>query len=277
MQPLISKLNVIYEETGDGRQKYGVQDNAYAGNDEFKRIKGQIALTVRDIREEIKKRDAFTNRHGAGSSKDAVHMSHSIRAQIKQAREGAHKLYTLQGKEASKSKGRSQQLEERAEMVDLIFKHVEECEALEKRRYAGKQSENRLNLFGGGGGSRTNELAPVDRVEVSDTMLPDIETQEELRKLEETDEQINVELKQVSAGLRDLRGLAVDMRDEVRVQTSMIDEVTGKVDKANVHIININRRMRETLAKTRSADRFILDLILLVVLLGIIGYIVSMF
>ena len=46
------------------------------------------------------------------------------------------------------------QLEERAEMVDLIFKHVEECEALEKRRCAAKQSENRLNLFGGGGGSR---------------------------------------------------------------------------------------------------------------------------
>jgi len=34
--------------------------------------------------------------------------------------------------------------------------------------------------------------------------------------------------------------------------------------------------MKKTLESTRSADRFILDFILLVILLGVIGYIVSM-
>ena len=36
-------------------------------------------------------------------------------------------------------------------------------------------------------------------------------------------------------------------------------------------------RMKRTLEKTRSADRFILDFILLIILLGIVGYIISMF
>jgi hypothetical protein len=35
--------------------------------------------------------------------------------------------------------------------------------------------------------------------------------------------------------------------------------------------------MKKTLTKTRSADRFIIDFILCVILLGIVGYIISMF
>ena len=35
-------------------------------------------------------------------------------------------------------------------MVELVFKHIEECEALEKKRYAGKNTEARVELFSGG-------------------------------------------------------------------------------------------------------------------------------
>jgi len=66
------------------------------------------------------------------------------------------------------------------------------------------------------------------------------------------------------------------MRDEVKVQSAMVDEITNKVDAASSHLNTMNRKMKQTLAQTRSADRFILDFILLVVLLAIIGYIVSM-
>ena len=42
------------------------------------------------------------------------------------------------------------QVEERQEVVELVFKHIEECEALEKKRYAGKNTEARVELFAGG-------------------------------------------------------------------------------------------------------------------------------
>ena len=45
---------------------------------------------------------------------------------------------------------------------------------------------------------------------------------------------------------------------------------------ASGHLTNLNKRMKKTLANTRSADRFILDFILLTVLLAIIGYIISL-
>jgi len=74
----------------------------------------------------------------------------------------------------------------------------------------------------------------------------------------------------------ELKNIALDMRDEVKIQSSMVDEITSKVDSANVHLNSMNKRMKKTLESTRSADRFILDFILLVILLGVIGYIVSM-
>jgi len=81
---------------------------------------------------------------------------------------------------------------------------------------------------------------------------------------------------QVAAGVADLRSVALDIRDEVKVQNAMVDEITHKVESASSHLGNLNKKMKDTLTKTRTADRFILDFILLVILLAIIGYIVSM-
>ena len=50
-----------------------------------------------------------------------------------------------------------------------------------------------------------------------------------------------------------------------------------QVDNARAQLTNINKKMKKTLQSTRSADRFILDFILLVIVLGIAGYVVSMF
>ena len=45
------------------------------------------------------------------------------------------------------------------------------------------------------------------------------------------------------------------MRDEVKVQSAMVDEITNKVDAASSHLNTMNRKMKQTLAQTRSADR----------------------
>lgn len=169
----------------------------------------------------------------------------------------------------------SSQVEERQEVVELVFKHIEECEGLEKKRYAGKNTEARVELFSGGkaGGS---SMGSVSRV-AGGTELPDIETQDGLKMLAAKDKQIDEGLDQIAEGVADLKSLALDMRDEVKVQSAMVDEITSKVDNASAQLTNINKKMKKTLQSTRSADRFILDFILLVIVLGIAGYVVSMF
>jgi len=50
-----------------------------------------------------------------------------------------------------------------------------------------------------------------------------------------------------------------------------------QVDGANDHLHNLNRKMKNALKEVRSADRFILDFILIVIVLGIATYIYNMF
>lgn len=273
MKALVSTLETLERETGDGTMHE--KKNAARGRDEFKSLKGHIAMAVKDIRAELKKREELIQK-GASGTKANVQMSHEIRQKIKMAREDANKLMALQRKEDAKKKSKApasgMTAEERQEIVELCFKHIEECELLEKRRFTSKNSEARVELFRGGAGPSG---VTASRAMIG-TELPDIETQDGLRQLQQKDQQIDQALEQVAEGVQELRGIAIDMRDEVKVQTSMVDEITHKVDAANQHLNNLNRRMKTTLASTRSADRFILDFILVVILLGIVGYIVSL-
>lgn len=110
------------------------------------------------------------------------------------------------------------------------------------------------------------------------TELPaiDAETTGGLEQLEMKNRHIDQQLEVVAEGVNELKSIALNMRDEVKVQSAMVEEITSKVESASGHLNTMNKKMKTTLAATRSADRFILDFILLVVLLSIIGYIVSM-
>mmetsp|Transcript_9421 Transcript_9421/g.27036 ORF Transcript_9421/g.27036 Transcript_9421/m.27036 type:complete len:80 (-) Transcript_9421:435-674(-) len=48
-------------------------------------------------------------------------------------------------------------------------------------------------------------------------------------------------------GLGRLKGIAIDMHEEVRLQSVMIDEITAKAESANNELRNINKRMDRVL------------------------------
>ncbi len=73
------------------------------------------------------------------------------------------------------------------------------------------------------------------------TELPDIETQQGLQQLAQKDARIDEQLEQVAEGVNELREIALTMRDEVKVQAGMIDEITNKA-----------RRQRATPPTTRT-------------------------
>lgn len=229
MQPLLQKLDTVAAETGEGTKQTA---GGKSGGDEFQRLKSQIAASIKEIRSNLRKRDDLLQQ-GATGTKQTVQMSHTIRAGLKSVREDANKLMALQRKEATRSKKAAavEKAENRQEVVELVFKHIEECELQEKKRYAGKASEIRIDLFSGMGGGifggattsstmsgaassstgarlrpRSAKLsygALTSRSACSTcashaggTELPDIETQEGLlqlqRKNEEIDEQVRI-------------------------------------------------------------------------------------
>jgi len=63
------------------------------------------------------------------------------------------------------------------------------------------------------------------------------------------------------------------MNRAANLQTNMIGNLEGKVEKVNEGFDSINARMKDALTKVRSGTRFITDVILCCVILGIAGII----
>ena len=135
MHQLMSKIEKLQEETGDGPQP---GRGGLRGGDEFKRLKAHIAQDIREIRLQLKQRDALMQK-GASGTKQTAQLSHSIREQLKAARDDANRLKDLH----RKGKGGAGEREERGEVVELVFKHIDEVEALDKRRHTSKASASR--------------------------------------------------------------------------------------------------------------------------------------
>jgi syntaxin of plants SYP7 len=74
-----------------------------------------------------------------------------------------------------------------------------------------------------------------------------------------------------------LKDIAIEMGKEATKQTKMIEIIGDKTDKANEQLENLNDRLRKVIQSIRKGDRFVMDIILLCILLGIAGYIYKMF
>jgi len=150
----------------------------------------------------------------------------------------------------------TQEVEVRQEIVDLCYKHIDECKHLERQ---GK----------GGNAFFDDDKKGVD---ATITELPDIDD-EEFIMLKRTDAQIDQQLDKVAQGVGVLREIATEIGKELELQDVMINELGKKVDDTQAQLNQINIRMKKTLQKVRKGDRFIIDFILVVVVLGIVFYI----
>lgn len=165
-------------------------------------------------------------------SKDAAEASHRIRGRIKQLKDDGQKLQALQKvdeKKAMKDKldkpqenGRTakETAKLREETVELVFKHIEELEQLEKKRYQDKTSQDRAALFDGAAGS-----SKMDFVSFGDSKptgksqmppgLPDIdddpETSAGLQQLQTNNKDLDQDLDLIRSNLGVLKEIAINM------------------------------------------------------------------
>lgn len=57
----------------------------------------------------------------------------------------------------------------------------------------------------------------------------------------------------------------------------MLDTIDNKVDKAQVHLDNINVKLKQALDGVMKGDKFMVNCILICVLLSLVGFIASYF
>lgn len=204
---------------------------------------------------------------------------------IKKLKTDAHRITEVQAKDARKKKQNPEEVEKRREIVELINKHIEEVEQLEKKRFTDRIGTDRSALFTRADGTRATADS---RYRIAsgkgghadpylESQLPDIDAVENMKKIGAKNKQIDDDLDEISGGVKKLKDIAGDMNAELDRQNDNLDELETKVDKVMEHMDNVNVQMKKTIEKYLKADKFIVYLILISLLLCLIGYVAYMF
>mmetsp|Transcript_13348 Transcript_13348/g.35036 ORF Transcript_13348/g.35036 Transcript_13348/m.35036 type:complete len:154 (-) Transcript_13348:378-839(-) len=99
--------------------------------------------------------------------------------------------------------------------------------------------------------------------------IDDPEVSSGLMELKQRDQEIDDQLDLISKGVARLKGIAIDIKEETKLQNVMTDEITEKVDNATENLQQLNGKMKEILKKAGGASRIIVYIVLFVVLVGV--------
>mmetsp|Transcript_58227 Transcript_58227/g.137267 ORF Transcript_58227/g.137267 Transcript_58227/m.137267 type:complete len:216 (+) Transcript_58227:123-770(+) len=209
-------------------------------------------------------------------------MSAKVRQQLRSLKENHGRLKELHATQAEKlrKKGKGPQPGEpdaRAEIVDLISKHVQECEQLEKRRFGGGGASAaaaaagaRADLIGENMPPRRANKRTAEYTDLKD--LDDPELDEGLKAMAAKDAELDADLDIISAGVGRLKNIALDMNEEIKMQNVMVDEITTKVDEATAHLQDLNKKLKDALDGAGGATMIIIRLVLFILLVAAAVY-----
>jgi len=231
--------------------------------DDFTRLKKNISRQLKEIRKVIEERNELLQSNGRNTT--TVKLSSDIRNKLKIVQEDVSNLQQMQQQEATKlskqktpDEKKEATVKSRGEIVELCFKHIEECKHLEKQT----DQDHPTGFVG------IEEELPKSYI----TKLPDIDD-EGFNKLRANDAILDEKLDRVSEGVTILNEMARNFDREIEMQDIMIQQQSAAADETNFRLNNLNSRMLHIIRDTRPCDRFVMDFILIIILLGIGAYI----
>ncbi|KAJ3197040.1 hypothetical protein HK101_006503 [Irineochytrium annulatum] len=291
MRDAMARLQVIFEECNPEAVD---AKKAELGLDEFARLRKRVNLDVKSVRQALKEREALLT--SVGTTPETAESSYRIRLMIRGLKESATRMNEIVAKEAKKKKNmkdpeKLEKVEQRKEILDLINKHIEEVENLEKRRINEGYTLDRTELLSGGkpgiggtGGHRgvgtygTGDAKPQNPDDpYTQTDLPDIDVEEDFKAINEKNKAIDEDLEHIGAGVKKLKEMANAMGQELDGQNEALNDVDRAVNKALDHVDNVNINMRKALDGMMKGDKFMINCILICVLLALLGFIASLF
>ncbi|KYQ90348.1 hypothetical protein DLAC_08962 [Tieghemostelium lacteum] len=256
MKSLLSRVEKIQRECVDvqDKSKHLQQDC------KFTLLRRKIGIEIKSAKDLIKERDNAEDVI-PGSYKIAE-LSYHVRAKIREVILDTDKLEKMYQRShdrfTKKNKAdpeKEKKLELHKEEVGLARAHIQELELKSQKRT----------------GNAFIPLATSNAGTVP-TMLPDIDN-EDFRQLHIHNKIIDGNLDKIYDLLQTTKEIAIDMGTNANKQSVMIDNLTQKTDKLEIKLETINVRLKKLIKGIRKADRFLIDVALICVLLGIGGFI----
>jgi len=228
----------------------------------------KIARDVKDIRKQIEERNDLLK---VENNPETVKMSTNIRAQLKAIADDVKQLEEIQKEEKEKlekrkAKGKTvapemeDEIAKRGEIVELSYKHIEECKHLEK---VGYRRDTGAATFTG----YTNENdAPSE--------LPDIDDPQFVM-LRQNDKLLDEKIEIIGAAVVTAKQIALQMGNELEKQEEHTEQLDVEVEKAQKQLDNVNTRLKKQLDGLATWDRFIVYFIMGIILLAIVAFILT--
>eukprot|EP01132_Coremiostelium_polycephalum_P007461 gene7461-9167_t len=262
MNSLIKRVEKIQKECVDAKDK-NKQLQQDGNTDAFTLLRRKIGLDIKGVRELIRERDeAEINMPGTVRTVD---LSHRIRIAIQELKQETQKLQRMHDKSQERYDRKNKEnpeklkkLELQKESCELAWAHIKELELQNKKR-----------------GGETSNFIPITKENTSTIKeLPDIDN-DDFRELRRNDQAIDAVLDDISKGVQQVGAIANEMGKAAKRQGDMLDNLNDRADILDEKLENINIRLAKMIKDVRKGDRFILDVILILVLLGIGGVIYS--
>lgn len=179
----------------------------------------------------------------------------------------------LIGNNAQKLKEDGQaKLDRQKEIVDIAFQNLKKVENMER---FGSKTNPESDIFSGQVDEHGNEIDNGDgQVLVGE--IPDLDDVD-FRDMRAKDQELDKGLAEILENLKIVKGLAIEMGEELNKQDELIEKLEGNVEKTYFNIASMNKRLTQLLKKTRSPRDCCCDVFLIICILGIAAAIVYLF
>lgn len=88
-------------------------------------------------------------------------------------------------------------------------------------------------------------------------------------QLEERDADFDRQLDEIGEGIQDLAEIAALQGEEVQRQSHMLDNLNNKMDVVGERMVNVNKKMKDTLDEVgRASDKLCVDIMCIVLAIG---------
>lgn len=269
LEHLLSKISGIQGELGGPGDTLLKDKNP----DEFNNIKIKLAESINQLSKKQEERDEVSNKNGRniGVIRLGVEisdlftdvdlqlgqMNDALRRQRKNPKKYPESTMEIKQQQYEKYKALVEQLKAREEGGDTL----PDDKPL-------TLNELKFNLHGGKDRERPKKF-DVDRE------LNDIEA-DAIKRFKENDKEIDDMVRQVDQGLDGLRIKAEMMGDAIDKQQEGMKGLEVEMEKAHQGLLTSNAKLKKVLYQYRAPNKFCMDVICVLILLGLIGVIIKL-
>ncbi|CAM9407488.1 unnamed protein product [Chrysoparadoxa australica] len=219
-------------------------------------------------------------RFASADPKQMIQRNQQVRGNIRELEKMWGEMDALFAKERGKRRSRmtKEESDARRQLLVDLKGEIAELKSIHQQGMVGGQSSSVAGGAAGGYSVQSRgefmQANPMSQGVSADTQSAALTDEQHYRiqqikqRGQEMDEKY---LTQIEAHVDKLTDVAKAINEELQVQDRMVDDLGRRIDDANEHVSNVNTRMKDTLKQVRGADKFCIDVMCILMLVGMIA------